>query len=125
MSYGSVLDFICCLGEKASSPLRSEYAGHFYQGRYKVILVDKEFRLLEIERSILLIPIRAHMIDTLDEWSRWYCAVGKKGALNGNEKGEPNGSPFVIPVSFQFSYRFPTRLSQFPTWLSVIKTDHR
>lgn len=27
---------------------------------------------------------------------------------------------FLIQASFQFSYRFPTRLSQFPTWLSVI-----
>lgn len=39
------------------------------------------------------------------------------------QKGEPNGSPFVIQVSFQFSYRFPTRLSQFPTWLSVINNQ--
>ncbi len=43
-----------------------------------------------------------------------------QGFMRNLEKGEPNGSPFVIQVSFQLNYRFPTRLSQFPTWLSVI-----
>lgn len=43
-----------------------------------------------------------------------------QGSICNLEKGEPFGSPFVIQVSFQLSYRFSTRLSQFPTWLSVI-----
>jgi REP element-mobilizing transposase RayT len=39
-------------------------AGHVFQGRYKSILVDKESHLLELCRSVVLNPIRAHMVST-------------------------------------------------------------
>ncbi|PMJ90631.1 transposase [Vibrio sp. 10N.261.55.A7] len=56
--------------------------GHLYQGRYKAILVDKDAYLLEVGRYILLNPVRAHMVDTPDEypWSSWDCIIGKKEA---------------------------------------------
>ncbi|MEJ2365624.1 MAG: transposase [Deltaproteobacteria bacterium] len=33
--------------------------GHLFQGRYKVILVEKESHLLEVARYIVLNPVRA------------------------------------------------------------------
>lgn len=44
--------------------------GHLFQGRYKAILVQKETYLLELTRYVVLNPVRAGMIDRLDEW-RW------------------------------------------------------
>ncbi|MEL0630497.1 hypothetical protein [Psychromonas aquatilis] len=41
--------------------------GHLFQGRYKAILVDKDAYLLELKRYIILNPIRARMVDSLDE----------------------------------------------------------
>lgn len=47
---------------------RHELAGHLFQGRYKAILVQKESYLLEVSRYIVLNPLRAKMVSTLDEW---------------------------------------------------------
>jgi putative transposase len=48
-------------------------AGHVFQGRYKAILVDKEAYLLELCRYVVLNPLRAHMINNIDDWvwSSW------------------------------------------------------
>jgi REP element-mobilizing transposase RayT len=53
--------------------------GHLFQGRYKAILVDKYSYLLELNRYIVLNPIRARMVDNLDEWpwSSWHMTMGK------------------------------------------------
>ncbi len=53
--------------------------GHLFQGRYKAILVDKDAYLLELCRYIVLNPVRASMVDSLDEWpwSSWHCMLGK------------------------------------------------
>jgi REP element-mobilizing transposase RayT len=44
--------------------------GHLFQGRYKAILVQKENYLLELSRYVVLNPLRANMVATLEEW-RW------------------------------------------------------
>lgn len=38
------------------------------QGRYKAILVQKENYLLELTRYIVLNPVRAHMVESPDDW---------------------------------------------------------
>ncbi len=43
--------------------------GHVFQGRYKAILVQKETYLLELARYIVLNPVRARMVRTVQEWS--------------------------------------------------------
>lgn len=47
---------------------RHELVGHLFQGRYKAILVQKESYLLEVSRYIVLNPLRAKMVRSLDEW---------------------------------------------------------
>jgi putative transposase len=42
--------------------------GHLFQGRYKAILVQKENYLLELTRYVVLNPLRAGTVSTLDEW---------------------------------------------------------
>ena len=42
--------------------------GHILQGRYKSILVDKEAYLLELARYIVLNPVRAGMVQRVDDW---------------------------------------------------------
>lgn len=44
--------------------------GHLFQGRYKAILVQKENYLLALIRYIVLNPIRARMVSSLEAW-RW------------------------------------------------------
>ncbi|MGL5906297.1 MAG: REP-associated tyrosine transposase [Shewanella sp.] len=53
--------------------------GHIFQGRYKAILVDKEVYLLELCRYIVLNPLRAKMVDKLEDWpwSSWSFTIGK------------------------------------------------
>jgi REP element-mobilizing transposase RayT len=52
--------------------------GHVFQGRYKAILVDKEAYLMELNRYIILNPIRANMVDSPEEWawSSWHSVMG-------------------------------------------------
>ncbi|GAA5131630.1 transposase [Thalassotalea piscium] len=53
--------------------------GHLFQGRYKAILVDKDAYLLELNRYIVLNPIRAKMVNNLSEWqwSSWHYVMGE------------------------------------------------
>jgi len=52
--------------------------GHLFQGRYKAILVDKNAYLLELCRYIVLNPLRACMVEKLDDWpwSSWQFTIG-------------------------------------------------
>ena len=52
--------------------------GHLFQGRYKAILVDKDTYLLELSRYIVLNPIRANMVQSVDNWpwSNWHSVMG-------------------------------------------------
>ncbi len=49
---------------------RHGMVGHLFQGRYKAILVQREAYLLALSRYVVLNPLRANMVATLDEW-RW------------------------------------------------------
>ncbi|WP_137172452.1 transposase [Massilia sp. HP4] len=49
---------------------RHRVVGHLFQGRYKAILVQKNSYLLEVSRYIVLNPLRANIVATLNEW-RW------------------------------------------------------
>lgn len=42
--------------------------GHLFQGRYKAILVQRESYLLELARYVVLNPLRARMVRSLDQW---------------------------------------------------------
>ena len=46
---------------------RHRLVGHLFQGRYKAILVQKESYLLELTRYVILNPIRARMVRSLQE----------------------------------------------------------
>ena len=59
---------------------RYDRVGHLFQGRYKAILVQKEAYLLELTRYVLLNPLRARMVESLDDWpwSSFPCAIGQQ-----------------------------------------------
>lgn len=44
--------------------------GHVFQGRYHAVVVQKERHLLELSRYVVLNPLRAGMVSSLDAW-RW------------------------------------------------------
>lgn len=58
---------------------RHGMAGHLFQGRYKAILVQREAYLLALSRYVVLNPLRAHMVASLNEW-RWSSYPGVMGA---------------------------------------------
>lgn len=56
---------------------RHELAGHVFQGRYHAILVDRQSYLLEVSRYVVLNPLRAGIVQSIDEWpwsSFFYCS---------------------------------------------------
>nr|WP_119628567.1 transposase [Methylocaldum marinum] len=42
--------------------------GHVFQGRYKAIMVEKDSYLLELARYVVLNPVRAGMVNDVDDW---------------------------------------------------------
>jgi putative transposase len=48
---------------------RHSTVGHVFQGRYKAILVQKESYLLELARYIVLNPVRAKMVVSVEDWA--------------------------------------------------------
>jgi len=42
--------------------------GHLFQGRYKAILVEKESYLLQLCRYVVLNPVRAGLVERVDQW---------------------------------------------------------
>jgi hypothetical protein len=54
--------------------------GHVFQGRYKAILIQKENNMLEVCRYVVLNPIRAGIVEYLDQWT-WssYRATAGRG----------------------------------------------
>jgi len=56
-------------------------SGHLFQGRYKAILVEKESRLLEVIRYVVLNPVRAGAVSTPEDWPwssyRGTCEAGE------------------------------------------------
>jgi REP element-mobilizing transposase RayT len=61
---------------------RHHLVGHLFQGRYKAILVQKENYLLELTRYVVLNPLRARMVISLDEWpwSSHHYSLGRNPA---------------------------------------------
>lgn len=47
---------------------RHRLVGHVFQGRYKAVLVQKESYLLELARYVVLNPLRANMVTSLNDW---------------------------------------------------------
>mgnify|MGYP000241010582 CR=1 FL=1 len=47
---------------------RYNRVGHVFQGRYKAILVEKEAYLLELSRYVVLNPVRARMVNQIEDW---------------------------------------------------------
>lgn len=47
---------------------RHQVVGHVFQGRYKAILVQKQSYLLELSRYIVLNPLRAGTVASIDDW---------------------------------------------------------
>lgn len=58
---------------------KHQRVGHLFQGRFKAILVDKDAYLLELSRYVVLNPVRANMVQSLDDWpwSSWHVMTGK------------------------------------------------
>jgi putative transposase len=56
--------------------------GHVFQGRYMAILVERDNYLLELARYIVLNPLRAGMVEHLEEWnwSSYLATCGQKTA---------------------------------------------
>ena len=57
--------------------------GHVFQGRYKAILIEKETYLLELIRYVVLNPVRAKMVDRVEDWpwSSYHAMLGKEEFL--------------------------------------------
>ena len=62
-----------------ASNRRHHRIGHYFQGRFKGILVDKESYLLELTRYVVLNPVRAGMVKhpVEYEWSSYRAMVGE------------------------------------------------
>lgn len=61
---------------------RHKMEGHLFQGRYKSILVQKGDHLLELSRYVVLNPLRAGMVERLEQWywSSYLAVIGRKAA---------------------------------------------
>ena len=49
---------------------RHERCGHLFEGRFKAVIVEKESHLLELQRYIVLNPVRAGFVERPEEW-KW------------------------------------------------------
>ncbi len=58
---------------------RHHRIGHIFQGRYKAILIQKESHLLEVSRYVVLNPVRARAVQSLEGW-RWSSYHGTAGS---------------------------------------------
>jgi len=59
--------------------------GWVYQGRYKAILVDKDTYLLELSRYVVLNPVQAGLVKTVDQWlwSSYSAMIGENRPRSG------------------------------------------
>lgn len=63
---------------------RHEVVGHVFQGRYKAILVQRESYLLELTRYVILNPLRAGAVASIEAWP-W----SSHGYLTGSMTAPP------------------------------------
>ncbi len=61
---------------------RHRTVGHVFQGRYKAILIQKESHLMEVCRYVVLNPVRAKIVETVDQW-KWSSYRGTAGLATG------------------------------------------
>jgi putative transposase len=47
---------------------RYKRTGHLFQGRFKAFIVDRDSYILELSRYIILNPVRAGMVSSVEEW---------------------------------------------------------
>jgi putative transposase len=61
---------------------RHRSVGHLFQGRYNAIVVEKKDYLLAVARYVVLNPLRAEIVVSLDEWawSSYPYLIGQKTA---------------------------------------------
>lgn len=54
-------------------------SGHLFQGRYSAIVIQKDSHLLEVCRYVVLNPVRAKMVEMLEQyaWSSYQATAGK------------------------------------------------
>lgn len=59
---------------------RRKRRGHLFQGRYKALLIDAEAYLLELVRYIHLNPVRAGVVESVEEypWSSYHAYLGRR-----------------------------------------------
>ena len=60
------------------------HVGHFFEGRYKRILVDRDAYLLEVARYVVLNPVRAGMVKRPQQW-RWSIYAAMTGKVRAPE----------------------------------------
>ena len=77
---------------------RHRRVGHVLQGRYRSIVVEKHSYLLELSRYIVLNPVKAHMVESPEEWI-WSSYRGTAGII------EPAPPLTVDWILSQFSSR--------------------
>ena len=53
-----------------------------FQGRYKGILVEQDSYLLELQRYVVLNPVRAHMVKRVEDWTwiSYHAMIGNQPA---------------------------------------------
>jgi putative transposase len=59
---------------------RHERCGHVFEGRFKAIIVEKEGHLLELQRYIVLNPVRAGLVKRPEDW-RWSSYRAMRGQI--------------------------------------------
>ena len=61
---------------------RHRTVGHIFQGRYKAIVVDKDSYLLELCRYVVLNPVRARLVKSVERWpwSSYRATIGTRAA---------------------------------------------
>jgi REP element-mobilizing transposase RayT len=63
---------------------RHERTGHLFQGRFKAFIIDKDAYILELSRYIVLNPVRAGLVSSVEEWP-W----SSYRAMAGSQISEP------------------------------------
>ena len=63
---------------------RHHRVGHLFQGRFKAILVQKEYYFLELARYIVLNPVRAGIVKSAGEWL-WSSHLAMAGVMTPPE----------------------------------------
>lgn len=88
---------------------RHELVGHMFQGRYHAVVVQKERHLLELNRYVVLNPVRAGIVARPEDWqwSSYRYMIGAAPSpqwLNKTWTLEQFGSALTSPVDAYCSF---------------------